>query len=219
MNIRRLLFFPLAVSLAACSILPKPSTHAVTRYELAPKIPNLARPKFMSSDVLRVNAVQAEEPYATDDLVYSEHPLALASFAYHQWVAPPASMFTHELVAALSKSKLYREVLGPTDPGHAQEILAVRITRGPVQIFHKSRQRAAPQVSKEQMVIKAVLTNADTGRVLASKFFSASESAKPNPYGGVAAANALAGDLLASLEKWLDKEHQNKKSEFQHSQH
>lgn len=220
MNIRRFLLLPLVMALGACSILPKPSVHGSSLYELAPKVAAIGHPTSVSSKVLRVNSVQAAEPYATDALIYSEHRLAVASFAYHRWVAPPPRMLTRALVASLSSANLYSEVLGPTDPGHAQEILAVDITRGPVQVFHaETKKHGAFQASSEHMAIKAVLTDADSGQVLATKVFSASESAKPNPYGGVIAANSIAGSLIRDVEKWLEKENQNKQRELQRSHH
>lgn len=198
-------FIPLLLTLGACSILPKPAANAGVRYVLAPVVVPPDRSGVRHPVVLRVRSIEAAPPYAGDALVYIKTPLAVAEFAYHRWAAPPASMLTQDLVGALSASGLYRGVLGPTDPGNADLTLAVRLTRGPVQIFpgFPDATGQAPPSSTEVLTISAVLANAINGRLIATHRFSGERRAKSSPYGGVIMANRLAGELIGQLTGWL----------------
>ena len=206
---RRLILCSIVLFFSGCSILSKPEARQTTRYQLgsaatAPQAASAAVPATVSvacDRVLRVQHVEAPPPYAGDDLLYSETPQVISSFAWHRWATPPATMLTSDLLAAISGAKLYRSVLGPTDPGQADLLLAVRINEGPIQVFSKGKNGDSQSV--ERLGYTATLTNANTGAVLGTRVFSASREAKPNPYGGVRAANALVRSMDSDMLAWL----------------
>ncbi|HEX5314228.1 MAG TPA: ABC-type transport auxiliary lipoprotein family protein [Gammaproteobacteria bacterium] len=189
---------------AGCSGLFTPKSLPTSEYALAPTVASAAVPARSCAAVLRVNSVQVAQPWGSSNILYTQTPYQVSSFAYHRWAAPPATMLGDAITKALAASELYRGVLGPTDPGNGDLTLAIRLLRGPVQSFPGSQSgAAAPAASTEALGFAASLSVSDTGRLLASREFSASTAAAPNPYGGVVAANKLAGDLIARLIGWL----------------
>lgn len=208
---RKLFIVPLAGLLGACSILPSPKAQPITQYELAPPAASGATGAITAAQpacplVLRVRDVEVNPPYATDGLLYTESPHALSSYAWHRWAATPGTMLTADVTAAVAASGLYRAVLGPTDPGDADLTLAVRLDRGPLQVFAQATRGGAagtPGASTEEIAITATLANSSTGAVVGTRAFSGSRSADPTPYGGVAAASQLTGSLLGDMLSWL----------------
>lgn len=207
---RRLILCSLALLMATgCSILPKPKTSNTTLYQLTPPSASTSRANTAASHgtkgicdrVLRVQAVTADPPYASDDLLYSDTPQAISSFAWHRWATAPATMLTGDLIDAVTSGRLFRSVLGPDDPGQADLILAVRIDKGPLQVF--TRGQDGNRISTEYLSYTATLTDADSGEVFGTRVFQDSRKAEPGPYGGVQAANAIVSKLDAELLSWL----------------
>jgi len=151
--------------------------------------------------VLRVRGVEASPPFAGDSLLYTEMPQVLGSFAWHRWATPPATMLTNDILDQVAASGLYRAVLGPTDPGESGLVLAVRINRGPLQVFADGK--GDSRRSSEQLSYTATLANAGDGTVIGTRVFAASRDADPTPYGGVKAANAIVTQLDGQLLDWL----------------
>lgn len=202
---RRLILCSVLLLFSGCSILSKPETRQMTRYQLTPatSTANMASAAATAPcpRVLRIQDVEAAPPYASDDLLYSQTPQVLGTFAWHRWATSPAVMLTSDLLAAVSGAGLYRSVLGPTDPGQADLLLAVRINEGPLQVF--SAANGGGRKSVEHLTYTATLTNANTGTVLGTRVFTGQHSADPNPYGGVKAANTIVARLDASVLHWL----------------
>jgi len=205
---RRLILCSIVLLFAGCSILSKPEAHQVTRYQLGAVASTGAVNAASASSatpacnrVLRIQDVEAAAPYAGDSLMYSDSPQVLSSFAWHRWATTPATMLTADLLSTVSGANLYRSVLGPTDPGQADFLLAVRINEGPVQVF--STDKSGNKQSVERLSYTATLTDAGTGAVVGTHDFSTSRKASPNPYGGVKAADAMVRKLNTDMLSWL----------------
>ncbi|MGH8160891.1 MAG: ABC-type transport auxiliary lipoprotein family protein [Gammaproteobacteria bacterium] len=202
------LFASLAL-LAGCGLLSQPKIPPMNRYRIAPTVVNPPAVATACPLVLQVRSVGASTPWATNDMLYTETTHSVASYAYHQWAADPATMLTGDLVEALGGSGLYRGVIGALSLGNADLILSVTLTKGPLQVFSaRSAQAgkgdsATDRTSRETLALDANLTDSETGNLIASKSFSAEQSAAPNPQGGVVAANALAGKLIGQILDWL----------------
>lgn len=205
---RRLILYSAILLLSGCGLLSQPKPQPLTLYQLTAAQSGTTTAATSASSiapacaqVLRVRSVEVDPPYAGDSLLYSETPQVLGVFAWHRWATPPATMLTTDILAAISAGGLYRVVLGPTDPGAAEWVLAVRINRGPLQVFSSAGDNS--RRSSEQLSYTATLANADNGNVLGSRVFSASRTALPTPYGGVKAANAIVTQLNGRLLVWL----------------
>lgn len=208
---RRLILCSAILMLSGCGLLSQPKPQPMTLYQLTPaqSTSGSGMPATTTASrttapacarVLRVRSVEASPPYASDSLLYSKTPQVLGDFAWHRWATPPATMLTDDILNEVSAGGLYSAVLGPTDPGEADWILAVRINRGPLQVF--SRDKGSSRTSSEQLSYTAILANAG-GHVLGARIFSASRTADPTPYGGVEATHAIVARLNGQLLGWL----------------
>lgn len=199
---RKFLIVPLlGLALSGCGLLGSKSK-PMDQYTLSPEPTQPAGATTACAAVLRVSSVEAAPPWSGEDLLYTETPYQVSAYAYHRWASPPATMLTDAIVKAVSASGRYRAVLGPTDPGNGDLTLAVRLVRGPLQTF-AGEGSASAQSSTESMTLTAALAVTSSGKLLGTKEFSARESAAANPYGGVVAANRLAGRLIGELADWL----------------
>lgn len=206
---RRLILCSAILMLSGCGLLSQPKPQPLTLYQLTPaqsgSTMTAAAPASgmapACAQVLRVRGVEVSPPFAGDGLLYSETPQVLGDFAWHRWATPPATMLTGDILDNVSAGGLYRAVLGPTDPGEADWVLAVRINSGPLQVF--SKDKGVSRTSSEQLSYTATLANAGDGHVLGTRVFSASRKADPTPYGGVQAANAIVAQLNGQLLAWL----------------
>lgn len=208
---RRIVLCSAVLMLSGCGLLSQPKPQPMTLYQLTPAQSTsgsgvaattpASRIAPACAQVLRVRGVEASPPYASDSLLYSETPQVLGDFAWHRWATPPATMLTGDILNEISAGDLYSAVLGPTDPGEADWVLAVRINHGPLQVF--SRDKDSSRTSSEQLSYTATLANAGDGRVLGTRVFSASHTADPTPYGGVKAAHAIVAQLNGQLLAWL----------------
>ncbi len=205
---RRLILCSVVLLFSGCSILSTPKSHQITRYQLGAAASTSATSAAAAGTspaacnrVLRVQDVEAAAPFASDGLMYSDSPQVIDSFAWHRWATTPSTMLTADILNSVSGANLYRSVLGPTDPGQADLLLAVRINEGPIQVF--STDSSGNKQSVERLSYTATLTNAGTGAVIGTRVFSISRKAEPNPYGGVKAADAMVRKLNANMLSWL----------------
>ncbi|MDN5865332.1 MAG: ABC-type transport auxiliary lipoprotein family protein [Gammaproteobacteria bacterium] len=191
-------------SLAGCGLLPERDTAIISNYTIAPEI-GTQTAAARCEQVLRMRNVAVDPPWATSDMLYSRTEHQISSFAYHRWSASPATLLGNALTEALQGSGLYRGVLGPTDPGSSDLILAVSLDKGPIQVFPPkgANAKGEPASSHEVMTLSAALIDAVSGKLLANHSFRDTQAAAPNPYGGVVAANAIAGRLIGRIMDWL----------------
>lgn len=204
---RRLLPFFAVLLISGCGLLSQPKPEPSTQYQLTPvsassmaASASQAAPACMK--VLRIRGVEANPPYASDNLLYTETSQVLSRFAWHRWATPPATMLTGDILARVTASGVYRAVLGPTDPGEAGWVLAVRINRGPLQVF-TGGQGGSKRQSTELLDYTATLADASDGSVIGTRVFSGSRAADPTPYGGAQAASAIVAQLDGELVDWL----------------
>lgn len=200
------LLVSIAVSaLAGCGLIPQPDSTPVNQYNIAPTAATANVNAATCGLVVEMREVAASAPWTSNNMLYMQGKHDIDSYAYNRWAATPATMLGHSLVGALEQSDLYRGALAPTNPGRPDLILSVNLRRGPLQVFppQSSGDKSEPASSREELALSATLTEADSGKLVAGKRFSGTESAAPNPYGGVKAANALAGRLIEQLLGWL----------------
>ncbi len=194
------------VLFAGCGLLSQPKIPPTNQYRIAPAAVRQPAVGIVCPLVLQVRSVEASAPWATSNMLYTQTAHSVASYAYHQWAADPATMLTSDILEALDGSGLYRGVIGSLSPGNPDLILSVALTKGPLQVFAASSGTsggAAAASSREVLSLAANLSNAQTGALLSSRNFSAEKSAAPDPYGGVVAANVLAGQLIGQMLGWL----------------
>lgn len=196
--------FMLTLSLTGCGLLPERDNTPVDVYTIAPKV--AVQPASEScAQVLSLHNVAVSAPWTTSDMLYTQTEHQISSFAYNRWTAAPATLIGNALLESLQRSGLYRGVLNPTSPGSPDIILSISLDKGPIQIFppQSAGKNSQATSSREVIALSASLISANSGELLASKAFSQTRQAAPNPYGGVQATNEIVGKLIGQIIDWL----------------
>jgi cholesterol transport system auxiliary component len=185
-----------SVALGGCSasLLPKPAAPAA-RYTLddgAAPAAAAANPTQPGAAVLLVAQLTATAGFDTARMVYRRHPQQLESFAFHEWVEPPARMLAPLLLHALQDTGAFRAVL--MAPTAAQG--GLRLETELIRLQHDF----TVQPSRLRLTLRAVLLDVATREVMVAQTFDESlVAASDDPIAGVAAAQRLTRRVLAAL--------------------
>ncbi len=186
-NLKLLILISVGLILTACAVnVPQP-----TLYTLNPgKITTIkAKPTQRTLLVLDTDSVPA---FRRKDMAYVLGSYQIAYYAKHSWVAAPAQQLTPIIVTALQESGHYKGVVTAPFIGITNLRLATRLIKLE-QIFSGNQSSVLLQLS-------AHITNATTGKLIASREFQAQIPApQNNPYGGVIAANQAAKIIVQKL--------------------
>lgn len=192
------LLFGAILFLTACAVkLPPVSTYVLT---LPPVTSGpIVHPK--TSYVLLVNQMTADPGYDSSQMIYVKTPAHLQPYAYNQWVAPPAQMFMPLIVGRIESKHYFRAVVLSPFSGATNYRLDTRLLILQQEFMHP--------VSEVRCVVRAVLVDTKTNRVIASRNFQAVVPAPGNnPESGVGAANLAArqvADQIAVFVSMLKK--------------
>ena len=151
----------LAVVLTAmgCAVKVPP----VSTYVLTTPVHAASSEAAQTSAVLLVGTMTADPGYKTSAMIYLKEPAHLREFARNAWVAPPAQMFMPLLIEGIESRKYFRAVVTPPFAGHSDYRLDTRLVM--------LQQEFMQPESQVRCVVSALLTNNNTGRVIASHLF------------------------------------------------
>lgn len=194
--------------LSGCSgsLLPKPPA-AAARYTLdamaTPSAVPTGMPKVAAANanapVLLVGQPSAAPGYDSARMLYQRQPQQLEAFAFHEWVAPPASLLAPLLLRALQDTGAFRAVLLAPTSGTGTLRLETEVMR-----LH---QDFNAQPSAVRLTLRAVLVDSATRRVVGTQVFDATAPAgRDDPVAGAAAAQQatqrVLGELAAACAAW-----------------
>ncbi|HEU5058106.1 MAG TPA: ABC-type transport auxiliary lipoprotein family protein [Kofleriaceae bacterium] len=168
---------------AACGGGRAPATHY---YDLA----SAARRHAGTGPVLAVEALEADEPYDDDRIVYRENPYRVDYYHYHRWSAPPGAMVGRHLERALAASGRFGAVLREPPADGAAYVLGGRVLA--LEEVDVSRRRWLARVALELH-----LRDARTGDVVWSRRLEETEPVARQSPEGVARALSRALDRVA----------------------
>ena len=187
----------LAVLLAGCSgtLLPQPPT-APARFTLdgaaATSADTPPRAAAAAGPVLVVDVPRAAPGYDSTRMVYLRRPQELESFAFHEWVQPPAQMLAPLMVRALQDSGAFRVVLMAPSAASGGLRLETELIR--------LQQDFGTRPSQVRLTLRAVLLDTATRQAVAWREFDAIVPATgDDPVAGVAAAHQATQRVLAAL--------------------
>lgn len=183
--------------LAACAgtLLPKPAP-APTRFTLdtgpaAAPAPS-ARTAAADAPTLTVDTPRAAPGYDSRRMVYQRRPQQMETFAFHEWVEPPAQMLAPLLVRALQDHGGFRAVLRAPSAAAGGWRLETELLR-----LHQDFSQRPSQV---RLSVRAVLLNSATRQAVAWREFDVSVAAtSDDPVAGAAAAQAAARQLASEV--------------------
>ena len=180
----------LAVLASGCTELQPPRDDATLHVLAAEPLAKAARPQ--RDVVIAVAPPRAWPGFDSPQMAYVQRAYELDYFATNRWADTPPRMLGPLLARALEQTGSFRAVVQAPSTVPADLRLDVEIIR--------LQQNFAARPSREELGLRAQLTDVRARRVIASRVFEEAESApSDDPTGGVAAANAALQRLLAQI--------------------
>lgn len=151
---------------------------------------------------LVVSEPSAASGYGTRKIAYARAPDQIEYFAFNQWVEPPALMLAPLLAHAAERTGAFRAVVRAPLSVAADIRVETELVR--------LQQDFSTRPSRVRLTLHAVLIDAATRRVLATREFEAeAPSAGEDPAAGVLAANQaahlVAAEVGAFCAEWVEK--------------
>ncbi|MDP1603052.1 MAG: ABC-type transport auxiliary lipoprotein family protein [Legionella sp.] len=139
---------------------------------------------------------EAVAGYQTNEMVYVKKLFELNNFAHSAWVSPPADMLYPLIVQSVQRSGFFYAVASSTHSEQTDYRLDTQLI--------KLQQNFLTRPSTIDFVVKAVLTNSQDNRVVASRMINQHiRCPLENPYGGVLAANIATRQFTAELSSFI----------------
>lgn len=188
---RTFLMLLAAVLLAGCGGLRAPAAADVNLYVLDARA--AIKPVAQKRDlVIAVAMPHARPGYDTPQIAYVKQPHQIEYYAVNRWADTPARMLAPLLAQALEQYGGYRAVVQVPATVSADLRLDTELVN--------LRQDFEVQPSRVELALRVQLSDARTGRVLATRLFAENEPApSENAYGGVIAANRALQRILEQL--------------------
>ncbi|MDP3561553.1 MAG: ABC-type transport auxiliary lipoprotein family protein [Legionellaceae bacterium] len=153
----------------------------------------------VSSQSILIAQPDAMAGYETEQMLYTDQPFQLSSFAHSSWISPPANMLTSLITQSLQHSHyFYAVAAGPnadkTDYRLDTQLLTLQ-------------QNFLTKPSTLEFSVQIVLTRVNDNRVIASHtFVERVPCPADTPYGGVIATNKATQAFTARLTAYVVKQ-------------
>ena len=202
---------PVQPTLYVLDALPfPPSLRLSTRPLLTPLLPqqsagassastvsNPSEQSRLAAPTLTVSTPIASAGFGSTHIVYQRQAHELEHFALNQWVDTPVQMLMPLMVRTLESSGAFRAVVR----GSTAAISELRLDTELIRL----QQEFYTSPSHVRLTMRAVMVDAATRRVMASREFVASvASQSEDPAGGVVAANLAVQNVLSQISKFCE---------------
>ena len=145
-----------------------------------------------TSITLLINTPEASQAFDSTQMAYSRCPYELTYYSKNAWVDTPPNMLLPLMVQSLQNTCHYHAVVQPPFADHYDWTVNTQI----IALVHDYS--TCP--STVRLSVRAQVTNATTGKVVAARqFFVVAPDPCNSPYSGVAAANRATAFFLKEL--------------------
>lgn len=145
---------------------------------------------------LFVMAPVADRVYGTTRMAYTTQAYQVAYFSQNEWAETPSQMLLPLIVATMSGTHYFSEVLSPPDFGHHTFTLRTEIL--------ELNQDFTAEPATLRLTMRFYLNRDATNTVIATKEVSVREAMREkNPYAGVVAANEATEKALRELAAFV----------------
>ncbi len=177
--------------ITACAVKPPQQfKYKLSDYGIVPQTKHVGKTSLLVSTPL------AASGYDSEQMLYIQKPFEIGAFSKNAWVASPARMLVPLIVQSLQKSKFFFAVTSIPYSDKTQYRLDTQLI--------EMQQNFLTTPSTLELVIKNVLTNANTNQVMASNLFSYKVPCPiEGPYGGVMAANVATKQYTKDLTRFV----------------
>lgn len=194
MFMRSYMLIGLTILLTACSLFSPVKTECIKEYMVDVK-PYSLKYKHTTFKTIAVSVPTTHRIYQGKQMLYSVRPHELSEFAKNRWAEPPVQMFQPLIIQALQNTDHYKTVAPAISVGRYDFLLNTQIVD-----FY---QDFCEFGSVFKLTLRAQIIRISSGRVVAGKEFTVIQPApRPNPYGGVIAANLASEKALSELAAW-----------------
>jgi cholesterol transport system auxiliary component len=148
------------------------------------------------SETLLVLVPETDPIYGTTQMAYTTQAYQIAYFSRNEWAETPSQMILPLIVATISNTHYFREVLSP--PYFGRHTFALRTE------ILELKQDFTSDPAMLQFTMRFYLSREATNQVIATKDVSVREAMREkNPYAGVVAANEAAAKVLRELATFV----------------
>jgi cholesterol transport system auxiliary component len=145
---------------------------------------------------LLVLAPESDRVYGTTRMAYTTQAYQIAYFSQNEWAETPSQMILPLIVATISNTHYFREVLASPDFGRHTFALRTEIL--------ELKQDFTADPAMLQFTMRFYLRREATNEIIATKEVSVREAMREkNPYAGVVAANEAAAKVLRELATFV----------------
>ena len=197
MFMRACMLIVLTVLLTACSLFSPVKTECIKEYRVDVK-PYDLKYNHTTFKTIAVSMPTANRIYQSKQMLYSVRPHELSEFAKNRWAEPPVQMLQPLIIQALQNTHHFKAVAPAISGGRYDLLLNTQVID-----FY---QDFCESGSVFKLTLRAQMIKVASGKVVASKQFTVIQPApRPNPYGGVIAANIASEKVLNELAVWAAK--------------
>lgn len=145
---------------------------------------------------LLVLVPESDRVYGTTRMAYTTQAYQIAYFSQNEWAETPSKMILPLIVATMSNTRYFSEVVASPDFGHHTFALRTEIL--------ELKQDFTADPAMLQLTMRFSLSREATNKIIATKEVSVREAMQEkNPYAGVVAANEAAAKALRELAAFV----------------
>jgi cholesterol transport system auxiliary component len=149
-----------------------------------------------SSCSLLISQPDATAGYQTEQMIYTDKPYTLSSFAHSAWISSPANMLYPLITQSLQHNHFFFAVASGPDADKTDYRLDTQLI--------SLQQDFLRHPSTLDLAVQTVLTHVPDHRIVASKMFvQCVPCLEDTPYGGVVAANKAALAYTSALSEFV----------------
>ena len=182
--------------LTGCSVLGPVKTPTINTYTLNLPASDSKTTYPIHAKTILISPTQASPEFQNTDIIYTQRPYELKSFARNRWAAPPANMFSALLPQYLTEHGCFRAVASPPFIGNADWTLQTRLLTLQ-QVFEKNK--SAVELNMEMTLLDNRAHEIITHQIIHTKV----PVTENNPYAGVIAANRATQIMLQKMVDWV----------------
>lgn len=183
-----------AALVSSCTLLRPVNTN--TQAYVLDRIPHDLPIEQTHSTSLLVLAPEADQVYDTTGMAYTTQAYKIAYFSQNEWAETPTRMMLPLIVATLSSTRYFKEVVAAPDFGDHTFALRTEIL--------ELKQDFTVDPPTLQFTIRCSLRRNATNQLIATKVISAREAMREkNPYAGVVAANEASEKVLRQVAAFV----------------
>lgn len=197
--LKKLFYVIPVLMLTACGILSPVQQRPVVNYEIndATVVGGMTCGESAARNVIFISPMQADLPYNSTKMYYTQKANELDAFGYGQWVSSPNQMLTQVITKKIFKSCIYKGVVTSDALADANYRLVSKL------ITLRQHVAADGNSAEVSLVIYVELIDLERNQMVNSNIFIEKEASQPGTQAFANSANHLMVKFDNDLVSWL----------------